>query len=232
MKYATPYFAIIILCLMGCSEEPGLGGNATIIGNLKLNNYNSNFSVLQQSYYPTEEFVYIVFGDNAAYGDRVRTGLDGSFEFKQLKLGSYTLYAYSKDSTFKSPSGYVPIFKTVEITSPSDILDVGELVVLDNDVDGHAAIRGKVWVDNGSNQYYAPDERVYLVYENNAYIETSQRTKYDGSFEFTELPKGNYSVYVYTDDNSQPSGIRPIIQTVDIDSINQLTILPDFVIND
>lgn len=173
---------IVLLSIIGCAKEPYLGGNAAIVGKLKLENYNADFSVLKQSYYLNNESVYLIFGDNAAYGDRVRTNFDGSYEFRNLNMGQYTLYAYSKDSTFLSPSGYSPVMKTIEITQQQELVQVEDLVILDNDVKGFASIRGKVLVDDGTNQYYAPDERVYIIYDNSPNVESSQRTNYDGFF--------------------------------------------------
>lgn len=50
-------------------------------------------------------------------------------------------------------------------------------------------------------------------------------------FEFSGLPIGTYQIYAYTKDDQAPSGVRPIIQNVTIDSINQQLVLPDLVIN-
>ncbi|WP_052599713.1 collagen binding domain-containing protein [Aureispira sp. CCB-QB1] len=230
LKYLLVLF-IGILALSSCRQDPGFGGNSTIIGRLKLENYNTDYTLLRQSYYPANEDVYILFGSNSAYGDRVKTDIKGFFEFKNLNPGTYTIYAYSKDSSRKEPSGYIPIQKTIEITNNHELIDIGELVTLDNDDDGFATIRGKVLANEGGVSYYAPDERVYLTYPNSFGIETSQRTKFDGTFEFRNLPLGTYTIYAYSKDSQAPSGVSPIIQTVVIDSSNQETFLPDLVIN-
>ena len=225
-------FAVFLFSLVNCAKEPGLGGTSAIVGKLKLHNYNANFTILKQSYYLVGEEVFIIFGDDAIQGDRVKTGIDGTFEFRNLNPGKYTVYAYSKDSTFTSPSGEVPVMMTVEIPNDGELAQIGDLVVLDNSVKGYASIRGKVWVNNGSPPYYAPDERVYIIYDNNFTFETSQRTNYDGTYHFTQLPVGNYTLYAYTDDPSAPAGISPVFKTVTIDSTHQQIVLSDLIIDE
>jgi hypothetical protein len=226
------YFILTIglLSLYACQKNAGFGGNSTIKGRLEVENYNRDFSILRQSYFPIDEEGFILFGENSAYGDKVRTDTKGFFEFRNLKAGTYTVYAYSKDSARMDPTGFVPIEVKVEVNTNEEFIDIGTLTILDNDDDGFATIRGKVYTnDNGG--YYVPDERVYLVYPTAFGVETSQRTKYDGTFEFDNLPLGTYEIYAYTEDNQVPSGVIPIIQTVTITDVNQDTLLPDFVIN-
>lgn len=218
------------MTLFSCQKGPGFGGNSTIKGRLKLENYNNDFSTLRQSYYPINHEIFILFGANSAYGDKVRTDTKGFFEFKNLNPGNYTIYAYSKDSARLDPSGHVPIQKNIQISNAQEVIDIGTITILDNDDRGFATIRGRVFANRSGGSYYAPNERVYLAYPNNFGIETSQRTKYDGTFEFKDLPLGTYTVYAYSKDSQSPSGITPIIQTVTINSINQETLLPDFVI--
>lgn len=228
LKYLILIIGLFSLC--ACQKDPGFGGNSTIKGRLVLENYNRDFSILRQTYNPIDEEVFILFGENSAYGDKVRTDTKGFFEFRNLKAGTYTIYAYSKDSARTDPSGFVPIEIKVEVNTNEEFIDIGTLTILDNDDKGFARIRGKVFTnDNGG--YYVPDERVYLVYPTAFGVETSQRTKYDGTFEFNNLPLGTYEIYAYTEDNQSPSGVIPIIQTVTITDVNQDTLLPDFVIN-
>lgn len=224
-------FILGLLSIYACQKEPGFGGNSTITGRLVLENYNIDYSILRQSYHPVGKEVYILFGENSAYGDKVRTDNKGFFEFEKLTRGTYTIYTYSKDSSRKAPSGYIPIKKTIEITKSREVLDVGLLTILNNNDKGFATIRGRILANNNGQSYYAPNERVYLAYPNNFGVETSQRTKYDGTFEFKNLPLGTYTVYAYSKNSQTPSGITPVIQTVAIDSSNQETTLPNLVIN-
>jgi hypothetical protein len=75
-----------------------------------------------------DERVYLVYGDNTTYGESVRTGGDGEFEFKSLTAGSYTVYVLSDDSTGQSE--YVKQAVVLEITENKSTVDAGTLEVL------------------------------------------------------------------------------------------------------
>ena len=73
----------------------------------------------------------------------------------------------------------------------------------------------------GSNQsvdtldyYYQADERVYIIYgdEDNLY-DDSYETSFDGSFSFENLRKGKYTVFVYSECESDTNGLAVISQT-------------------
>jgi hypothetical protein len=225
------FTAICITLIYGCSKEPGYGGRAIITGKLKVHSYNSDFSLLKDSFYIADEDVYIVFGENAANGDDVNTKFDGSFSFENLRPGKYTIFAYSKDETMASPNEFIPRMKTVEITENNQVIDIGDLVIADNNATGNAKIRGKVIANTNGTLYYAPYETVFIVYDNETTFRTSSRTNFDGSYEFDRLPKGTYKIYVYSEDNQAPAGIVPVIDTAVVDSNNQIIVLPDLLIN-
>lgn len=74
---------------------------------------------------------------------------------------------------------------------------------------GNSSIKGKVWVrkhDAGFttvlNQYPGADEDVYIIYGTEAGVSDRVRTDYEGEFEFRYLRKGNYKVYVYSEDSA------------------------------
>ena len=67
--------------------------------------------------------MYIIYGDNENYDDRVKTGPNGTFEFKHLRKGKYTIYVYTKDSTFTIPSGVEAIYQDVEIVNKEEVVE-------------------------------------------------------------------------------------------------------------
>ena len=82
----------------------------------------------------------------------------------------------------------------------------------------------------GSNQgeYNAPDYDVFIIYgDDNNISDDDVKTSYDGSFEFKNLREGNYKVFAYSEDLSEPSGLKPVFlsavigknQTVDIGTL-------------
>jgi hypothetical protein len=107
-------FLILVLLLYSCEKEPGIGGKATVYGKVFVKEYNSTFTVFQEEYYGPDIWVYIIYGDDKDYGDRIKTGYDGTYEFKYLRPGTYHLYVYSKDSTLQT-NAPVPVIQDIEV---------------------------------------------------------------------------------------------------------------------
>jgi outer membrane lipoprotein-sorting protein len=121
--------AMLLAVVSGCSKGPGEGGNSTITGYVHVTDYNATFVIVQGEYPGANEYVYLIYGDDISYGDRVRTTYDGRFEFKYLREGKYKVYVYSEDSTL---SGQSVVVKEVEITSKKQTIDVGRIDIKKN----------------------------------------------------------------------------------------------------
>ncbi len=122
---------VLLLFIVSCTKEPGPGGKATVKGKLKVQNYNSSFTVLQDTYYAAGKNIYIIYGDETAVGDNIDTAPDGSFEFRFLRKGKYKIFAVSKDKDHPTYTGTISITKDVEITDKKQTVDIGDLVVYD-----------------------------------------------------------------------------------------------------
>ena len=126
----------IVLCLIpltilfSCKKEEGEGGRASIKGNVYARDYNASFSQFLGAYYAPEEDVYIIYGDNETYDDRVRTGPDGVFEFKHLRKGNYRVYVYTKDSTLSEPSGVYAIYELAEISDKEQTVELPQFNII------------------------------------------------------------------------------------------------------
>jgi len=120
----------ILLFLSACEKPPGEGGTSTIRGHVFIRDYNSNFTLLQSSFWAQEERVYIMYGDNEFYDDDIRTSFDGMYEFRNLRKGQYTVFAYSDDSTFSVAGGQYPVFRTVDITEDGQLVEVPTIILL------------------------------------------------------------------------------------------------------
>jgi hypothetical protein len=112
---------LFLLCLFtwvvtfyACKKDPGEGGTSSISGKVYAKDYNATFTVLQGEYYVPDVWVFIVYGDNKDYGDRIRTSYNGTYEFKYLRPGDYHVYVYSKDSTLET-NAEIAIIKNVSI---------------------------------------------------------------------------------------------------------------------
>ncbi len=118
-----------LFMLSGCEKDPGEGGNSSITGNVHVWDYNATFLILQSQYAGADEDVYIIYGDDVSYGERIRSGPDGRFEFKYLRKGDYKIYVYSEDTT---TSGSSVVMVNAEIKENKSTVDVGTLNIKKN----------------------------------------------------------------------------------------------------
>ena len=132
---------ILAITILSCKKEAGEGGNSTITGKIWVRDYISNFTALNGEHAGSDLEVYIIYGNDATYGNRIKSGPDGVFEFKYLREGDYKLYVYSKDSTGTVGPPYSPsnpnlnapkkaIYKNVSITKKKQIVDTGTIEIL------------------------------------------------------------------------------------------------------
>lgn len=124
-------FLIILLSsfLLSCSKEAGDGGNSTIYGKIIAHNYNAEFTNLKGIYPAADEDVYIIYGNDYSYSERVRTSYEGVYEFKYLRKGDYTIYAYSKDSTLTLPSEMYAVIRKVKIDDNQQTVQVEDMKI-------------------------------------------------------------------------------------------------------
>ncbi|MCC6370754.1 MAG: hypothetical protein IT236_07115, partial [Bacteroidia bacterium] len=119
----------LLLGIFSCKKEAGEGGRATIKGKIWAQDWNAGFTVKNGEYAATDEDVYIIYGNNVSYGDKVKTNYNGEFEFKYLRTGKYTIYVYSKDNTLKSQSGDTVFVKEVNITSKKQTVTLDQITI-------------------------------------------------------------------------------------------------------
>jgi hypothetical protein len=114
---------ISVLCstlLFSCKKGPGEGGRTSIVGKVWAEEWDDiSYTVHYDSldHWAADEDVFIIYGDDVSFGDRIRTGPDGVFEFKYLREGDYTIYVYSEAPQNSSAGGKVAISKRVSIPS-------------------------------------------------------------------------------------------------------------------
>lgn len=229
-----------LLFYTGCEKEAGFGGNSTVIGRVQLIAFDERFEIPRDTFYAMEEEVFIRVGDDITYSDRVRTNYDGYFEFPSLRRGNYEVFVYSEDSTFTnfSEDNSVVVIP-FEIEEKNELKDLGTITIINNNANsGKARIRGRVKVMNYNSdysvlleEYYAVDERVYLVDPRNPFAVDDVRTNLDGYYEFDDLFPGEYWVYIYGEDSTgqTPGGILPVVDTVQISGNNESILLPELV---
>jgi len=131
MKKPFKFILIIsaLVILSSCEKKPGEGGNATIYGRVLVRDYNPTFTALLDTYWGQDEDVFIIYGDEKGVSDRVRTSYNGGFQFKYLRPGKYTIFAYSKDSTLTTIAN-IPIIRTVVISNDEEDVEVPQIDIL------------------------------------------------------------------------------------------------------
>ncbi len=125
-------FMLMMMPMMmtSCKKEPGSGGKSAIYGKVFVKDYNSTFTLLQESYYGPEIWVYLIYGDDRDYSERINTNYDGTWEFKYLRPGTYHVYAYSKDSTLQT-NAPVAVIREVVVPNKKQDIEVPDLVIFD-----------------------------------------------------------------------------------------------------
>lgn len=122
------FILLLFLTVSSCRKGPGVGGQATIGGQVYEYNYNSDFTKILDSYFKGEQDVYIVYGDDKVYTDRFRTHHDGTFEFSYLLPGEYTVFTYSEDKT-NSTTAPILVQQKVEISNRNEQVITDTLII-------------------------------------------------------------------------------------------------------
>ena len=125
-KYKSFPLVIAIVCILivfitACKKPAGVGGKSAIKGRIWVKDYPT-----LAEYAGADEYVYIIYGDDVSYGDRIRSSYDGQFEFKYLRKGKYKIYTYSMALKSLQDSA---VIREVEITDNGETLDLSNVVI-------------------------------------------------------------------------------------------------------
>jgi hypothetical protein len=141
MKRISTALIIIILTLgfSSCKKYEGQGGRSKITGKLTVNEklYINGALAQTVSYAGATEDVYIVYGtQDSIFDDKIECNYDGTFSFKYLFPGTYTVFAYNKifhtgNSIINNDDDFYtkePVKFTIEI-GKNETKDLGEIIV-------------------------------------------------------------------------------------------------------
>lgn len=210
-KLATLLMVSSLFLTTSCTQDEGIGGNSHIKGILVEKYYNNDFTIFQYEEPAKDDDVFILYGDNKEIGDKTTTSFTGNFQFQYLWPGNYQLYYYSDDTTgFSNEKVEKAQNIILEKGQTTDLGTVYTYKALEWN-EGFAKISGKIMLINYKNGSSYPnleikdvtpaqEQDVYITY-NNADVYTDRvRTQPDGTFEFDHLLKGNYTIFVYSED--------------------------------
>ena len=216
---------------VSCEKPEGTGGRSSIGGRLYARNcYDTNLTVGADDYLNAQR-VYLIYGDHVGFDDNMQTSEDGSFEFRYLRPGNYTVFAYATDSN-GSENGVV---KQVEIGKDEHVTLDPFIVTKLPDDGGGARITGRVKARDYNttftqllSEFFFADEYVYLVYGHNVGYATRIKTDYNGYYRFDNLRQGPYSVYVYSKDSTMsiPGGLVAVKKDIYIENNFQSADIP------
>lgn len=116
------FVSLGLVVLFSCKKPAGEGGNSSIRGRIWVKDYPT-----LNEYAATDEDVYIIYGDDISYGERLRTNYEGYYEFKYLRKGKYKIYAYSMALTSLQDSAVV---QEVEITDKKQTVECPQMTIL------------------------------------------------------------------------------------------------------
>ena len=204
MKRAIQLLLMILamaLLLPSCNKGPGEGGSGTVRGFVMLVHHpDDDFTLTPDTMVAAKTDVFIVYGNEAYFGNDAETDADGMYQFEYLLPGDYTLYAYST-----LPSGEkIAVSETVSLARGS-IVQAPTIFIHDGKAYGTSIVKGKVhaaYFHNGSYQGegWAYEHRVYIRRAGEDLPFDDTRVGPDGYFAFQKLQPGDYEVYTVTDD--------------------------------
>jgi hypothetical protein len=116
-----------LLLFSACKKIEGEGGSSSIKGKIHVMNYNGVGTLLGE-WDGAKEDVYICYGtEDNTYDDKMEASWDGTFEFKYLENGTYTIFSY--EDCASCPSGKKEVIKTVTIDKKKSTVDVGTIIL-------------------------------------------------------------------------------------------------------
>ena len=219
-------FALLLALCGACNDREGEGGTGTVQGYVKLvhhpdDDYNLNVDTMVAA----KTDVFIIYGNEAFYGDDVETDPNGMYRFEYLTPGVYTVFSYSTLATGEK----VAVAESVTLER-GKVAEVPTIYIHDGKSYGTSVIAGKVWAEYYHNtsprgEGWAYEHRVYLRKLGDIYHQDDVRVGLDGVFAFQKVLPGFYEVFTYTQDFNEVSS--PCIDTVTVGADEILQMAPD-----
>ncbi len=119
--------ALLLFIINACTKNEGVGGSSIIKGKITETKYNASGNATA-TYAASDFDVYIIYGSgNTFYNDDIKTSYDGSYQFKYLEKGDYTIFVY--EDCLTCPSGKKEILVSTTIENNGDTKDMGTIDV-------------------------------------------------------------------------------------------------------
>jgi hypothetical protein len=209
---------LTVLSFTSCNKDEGKGGTAVIQGKVYIIVHNDDdFNLSTDTILAAKKDVFIIYGNDTYTGDDVETGKDGTYQFKYLTAGRYTVYAYSELASGEK----VAVSKTIEV-GRGETADVDDIYIEEGKANGTSMIRGQIYCTyfdgNGDDVAtgWAFEQRVYIQRLGENFYFDDTRVGSGGYYYFQKLIPDTYIIYTFTQsDDEIPS---PVSDTVTVDS--------------
>ena len=229
MKRMTRFIMVLLalaLLMPSCNKGPGEGGTGTVQGFVKLVHHpDDDYTLTPDTMVAAKTDVFIIYGDEAYFGNDVETNAEGLYQFEYLRPGDYTVFAYSTLPTGEK----VAVNESVTLERGA-VAKVPTLYIHDGKAYGTSVLKGRVhaaYYHNGSyrGEGWACEHRVYIRRVGEDIPFDDNRVGPDGYFAFQKLQPGVYEVYTVTQDFNEVPDF--VFQTITVEEAGQVYELPE-----
>lgn len=212
---------------ISCNRGEGPGGTGSIEGTVYMVLHpDDNYNLETDTVLAAKEDVFLVYGTQQFYGDDEETDHTGFYQFKYLRPGTYTVYAYSTLANGERTA----VSQTVEVqrgkTTTAPIIYIHE-----GKAYGTSIVKGHVWayyIDKNGNvisQGWAYGQRMYIQRQGEDFPCDDVRVGIDGVFAFQKLSPGYYTVFTFGEDEDEIPSV--VSQTISVTGTDQIYWLSD-----
>jgi len=207
---------LLPLLFLSCLNQEGEGGTGIVQGYVYSVMHHDDVLNFDVDTFPAAKTdVYIIYGDEAVYGDKMETAHDGFFEFRYLTKGTYRIYAFSSYSDGRKEA----VCDTVQINRGGMAI-TNDLYIHEGKMLDKSYIKGTLQA-----RYYNKDipvtdyipaygERVYIRKKGAPFHFEDVRAGLEGTFMFQKLEVGIYEVFALTEDSKEV--VSPVIREVPV----------------
>lgn len=218
--------AVLVLFFSACNTGPGSGGTATLEGTVFLVQHpGDNYNLDTDTVPAAKTDVFLVYGNNTFYDDDVEADNTGLYQFKYLRPGTYTVYAYSSLAS----GARVAVSQTVNVER-GQVTTVPTIYIHDGKAYGTSIVKGTVnatYIDKegdviGTGPAY--EHRMYIQRVGEQFPFDDVRAGINGVFMFNKIEPGDYIVFTTSiyDEDEVPYIIQKNVTVSDPETIVEI----------
>ena len=227
-KLITPLVLVFLaMVAASCNTGEGSGGTGAIEGTVyKVLHPDDNYNLQADTILAAKEDVFLVYGTQQFYGDDEETDHTGFYQFKYLRPGTYTVYAYSTLASGER----VAVPQTVEVQYGKTTVSP-DIYIHEGKAYGTSMVKGRVWayyIDKNGNvisQGWAYGQRMYIQRQGEDFPCDDVRAGVDGVFAFQKLSPGDYTVFTFSEDEDEIPSL--VSKTISVPETDQIFWFPD-----